>query len=344
MFAVPFVFSQAGFVAGVFYLIVFAFVFTIVHQMYAEIIQGTPGRHRFVGYAEIYLGRWGVWASMATTALGLMLVLTVYMALASTFIPLIAPALSGAKAAYLFWAAGSAAVVASLFRLAKADVLVTGVMVFIVLYLFVLGLPASANIEIPIFDRANLFLPYGVVLFSLAGRAAISSLFAYAKRTRTPTAQLFRAISLGTGIPAALYLLFAFAVLWLSGGEVTPDALTGLALLPRETLALLGVLGVVALFTSYFFLGLEVRDILRLDFRWREGAALLAVLIAPLLFYVMGLRNFIELVGIVGGVFLAGESAMVALMHSKMKGGTRYALFFILVFLGGALYELAGIV
>lgn len=344
MFAVPFAFARAGFVVGAGYLIVFTLVFALVHRMYAEIVIGTPGKHRFVGYAEIYLGGAGRWASMCTTAIGLTLVLTVYMALASVFTPLIFPGISVGLAAYLFWAAGSVAILASLGRLANAEFVATGAIVFIVLYLFVLGLPSGAGVPIPLLETSDILLPYGIVLFALSGRAAISSLFEYARKASVPSSRMFRAISLGTGTPAILYLIFAFAVFWLSKGNVSPDALTGLRALPYSTLALLGALGLFALFTSYFLLGLEVRDILRFDFRFHRGVALLAVLATPAALYALGLRNFIELVGVVGGVFLAAESAMVALMHSQLKGWSVYTLLLILIFIGGALYELAGIV
>ncbi|MBI2506688.1 MAG: hypothetical protein HYW00_00930, partial [Candidatus Colwellbacteria bacterium] len=60
-----------------------------------------------------------------------------------------------------------------------------------------------------------------------------------------------------------------------------------------------------------------------------------------LLLYLVGFKNFIELVTIIGGVFLAIESIMVILMHHKLRGRRhRGELILIVVFILGALYEI----
>ncbi len=340
IFALPFVFSEAGFLIGGAYLLFFTCVFVAIHRMYADVILGTSGEHRFVGYAEIYLGRIGFLISIFTTAVGLLLILIVYIALAEEFLGLIVPWFNNSSGAYLFWALGSLAVVLSIRRLERLEVAVTAAIGAIVLLLFAIGAVRGGGDMLPLFNASSSFLPYGVILFALAGRAAISPICAYAKDNSLSRRQLKGAVTLGTVLPAIFYILFVFAIVWLSIDAVTPDALSGLTALPYWILSLLGIFGIFALWTSFFFMGLEVRDILRFDFRFPYGLSLLLVVFTPIILYASGLSNFIWLIGIVGGVFLAMESALVVFMYSRKRGWSAWRIILVAVFVIGALYEL----
>ena len=340
MFALPFVFSEAGFAVGASYLAIFAVVFTVIHLMYADVILNTPGQHRFVGYAEIYLKKWGFWGSVFTTAIGFILVLTAYIVLARGFLELIYPAFTSSQALYLFWGVGSLGVMVSLRRLERLEFVVSLAIGVIILTLFGFGAVNGGSAP-PLFNAPNLFVPYGIVLFSLGGRAAISSLWSYYKRRKIPTARIKQSIVLGTITPAFLYIIFALAVFWLSGGNVSADALSGLILLPQHILVAVGALGVLALWTSYLFLGIEVRDIFRYDFRLGLYPALAAVTFLPIALYLAGMSNFIQIIGIVGGVFGALESIMVILMYKRINGGWGFlGKALVLVFALGIFYQL----
>ncbi|MBI2010884.1 MAG: hypothetical protein HYS89_01465 [Candidatus Colwellbacteria bacterium] len=201
MFALPYVFLKAGFLLGLFYLAVFAAVFSAIHLMYLRVINETEGRHRFVGYARIYLGDFGFWLAVLTTVIGLTLVLVAYLILGVDFLKIAIPSLSSSLALYLFWFTGVAAVVFSLKRLANFEFLVAVAMVAIILILFGFSLKAP-SLTLSRFNPTDFFLPYGVVLFSLAGRAAISSLRDYWQGRALPKKGLRRAVVLGTLIPA----------------------------------------------------------------------------------------------------------------------------------------------
>ncbi|MEK7146686.1 MAG: aromatic amino acid transport family protein, partial [Patescibacteria group bacterium] len=107
IFALPFIFSKVGFLAGIFYLTVFTAVFIAIHLMYAEIITKTKGdEHRFAGYAKIYFGKAGYYAAILMTVVGMFFVLTIYLALSVSFLPSVGlPA--GAVGLILFWVASS---------------------------------------------------------------------------------------------------------------------------------------------------------------------------------------------------------------------------------------------
>ena len=341
MFALPYLFNASGIAVGVFYLIAAAFIFTLVHLRYADLIEHTSGRHRFAGYARLYLGRAGFWLGAIVTGLGLTLVLTAYLSLGPVFLRLLIPALGDSLNLYLFWGVGAAAILVSLNRLKNVEFLATLGMFIIILILFGFGLSKGDVEDLPPFNPALIFLPYGAVLFALYGRPAISSLKNYFEENNLSPHNLKKAIILGTALPAAFYLLFALGIIWLSPAGVTPDSLSGLLLAPHGIVVLIGLLGIFAILTSYFLLGLEIRDIFRYDFKLPSYLAVFITIFSPLVLYLAGLRNFIELVTVIGGVFLALESIMVILMHHKLRGRVHKGeLTLIIVFILGGLYEI----
>lgn len=342
MFALPYLFHASGILTGIFYLVAATFIFTVVHLRYSEVISRTPGKHRFAGYAELYLGKGGFWAGAIIAGIGLSLVLTAYLALGPVFLRLLIPTISDSLNLYLFWGVGALAILISLNRLKNFEFFAVLGMLAIILTVFGFGLGERESLmPLPLFNPALIFLPYGAVLFALYGRPAISALKDYFEENHFPAANLRKAIILGTVIPAGFYLLLVLGVIWLSPVGPSPDALTGLISAPSWLTVLIGVLGMFAIWTSYFLLGMEVRDIFRYDFKIPFKAAVGLTLFLPLVLYLLGLRNFIELVTIVGGVFLALESIMVILMHHKLKGRSHKGeLVLIAIFILGGLYEI----
>ncbi len=341
MFALPYVFSKAGFVTGFFYLTLFAAVFGTVHLMYAEIILGTKGNHRFVGYAEIYLGTEAKLISVVTTLMGILFTLAIYIILSVSFVKLVFPTVPATTAALVFWSLGSAVIFFSVKRLAVLESVVTPALIGIVLLLFVFGLGAAGAVNLPSVssEPLKLLLPYGVVLFSLSGRAAISSVRDYYRKNKLDEGKIGKAITLGTVVPAVIYFIFAISVFWLSPNGVSPESISGLALIPPALLGLIGILGFVAIWDSYFFLCLEAKDIFVYDFHFPGTAAVGLALTLPLGLYFYGSDNLLGFMSLAGGIFLAIESVLVVLMRRKLRPIGIWGYFIVLVFLGGLIYE-----
>ena len=342
MFALPYVFVEAGFLAGFLYLVLGAAIFSTLHVMYAEVIESTSGKHRFVGYAEIYLGFTGKWASVVAVLLGMILTLTVYLILSASFIKLLAPDLSSTVSVLIFWALGSAVVLISLNRLANFEFAVTLAMVGIVAILFILGFTMAdlgALSSLPVLNLNQLLLPYGVVLFSLSGRAAISSVREYFSKRQLDGGKLKRAVIWGTITPAVVYALFVMAIVWLSPRGVSVDAVSGIQISFPGVMGLIGLLGFFVIWTSYFFLGIEARDILRYDFKIPPLIDSILIVFLPLILYFYSSQNLILFISIAGGIFLALESILVVLMRRSLRPIGIWGHFIILLLLGGIVYE-----
>lgn len=327
---------------GLFYLAIFTALLSTTHYLYSEVIRLTPDKHRFLGYAKIYLGKRGWTTAIFTTAVGILLSLTIFLILSSSFINLIFPSFPPFYASLIFWGLASMPLLFKVERLAMLESLAVGAIIVIAIIIFVIGIvhPIQPLSSIPLIGGWEfLFLPYGAIIFSMAGRSAISSLMEYSADEGIDTKTIKKAIILGTVIPAIVYVLFVFGIMSLSR-VVSSDAVSGLVYLPQPFLALLGILGVFSLWASFTTVSREIQGIFMYDFKTSHNISILVVVLVPLILFCLGLRDFILLVGIMGGIFLALEHTMVTLIWRKLTGRKPlWSYLAIALLVIGALYE-----
>ncbi len=321
IFALPYLFNKAGIATGLFYLIFFGVVFALVHLMYADIIVRTSENKRFSGYAKIYLGRFGYWSSIFMTIFGALLVLTIYLVLSVSFVKLILPAVSDIYAIFIFWLLGSLAIFFSINELAASDFLIFLAMAAMIFIIF--GFGFSGGLEkiktIPLFNFNNAFLPFGAVLFSMYGRSAIPTLLGYFRNNGQSPAKGKWPIIVGSIAPAFIYAIFVFGILGLSNG-VSQDAVSGLVKnLSPIILWILGILGIISLWSTYIVIGRDIKKSLEHDFNLPVIFSGLAVVVAPILFYVSGLKNFLQLVEFAGAIIIGLEGIFIVLMWLKAR-------------------------
>ncbi|MFH1346683.1 MAG: aromatic amino acid transport family protein [Spirochaetota bacterium] len=362
IFALPFVFEKAGTLTGLAYLAVFSLVFILIHLMYADIIAktdlsdgvsaNTESKHYFSGYAKIYFGKFGFWLTVFSSVFGLFLTLIAYLALSASFLNLIFPDSFNGLSIIIFWLLGSVAIFLGIRKISFLELFITSGVILVSILVFIFGIvDLEKIISIPVFNFKNIFFPYGIILFSFAGRVAIPTVINYFKKTNQPVSGAGKSIVLGTLIPALVYVLFVFGILGLSG-VVSEDAVSGLVGVASSfILALIGIFALVSLWDSYFIVGMDINNSLKYDLKFPKMLAGVAVIILPLLFYFFGLRRFLELASLIGGVFIAFEGALICLIWLKsLKRKTErvflkklspvFAYVLVLVFIGGLVYEL----
>lgn len=352
IFALPFVFNQAGTGLGILHLIIFGLALTALHLIYADIIARTKEDHRLAGYARSYLGNWAFGAAIIINVIGLILTLTIYLVLSVSFINLFAAGLASIYKILIFWFLGSLAIFLGINRLALSELLITAGIGAIILIIFIYGFVSPvSSVSIFSFNWGNLFLPYGVVLFALMGSTAIPSVVGYFRKNNLPAIKAKTPIILGTLAPVLIYTLFVFGVLKLSK-IVSDDSITGLiGQIPPALLWLLGILGAVSLWSSYIVFGRNVQKSLQYDMRFPPFSAALATIILPLLLYFLGLQNFLELVAIAGGVFISLEGVLTILIWLKARQQDSeikilknfpvvLAYLLLLIFAGGIIYTI----
>lgn len=356
MFALPYVFMKAGVLTGAFFLIFLGLAAVITHLMYADIVVRTPQNHRFVGYAKIYLGKAGFWLGFLINIVGALFGLTIYLILSASFIDLIGGTKEIGLPVYgkilIFWILGSVTFFININRLAFSEFLTFAFTAVVIFGIFAYGFFSAdfnpANIFL--FNADNFFLPYGLVLFSLAGATAVPTVLGYFRNNGKPSAMAKTPIIVGSLAPALIYLFFVFGVLFLSDA-VSEDSVSGLiGRLPPFILWVLGVLGAATLWSTYVVIGRNIKKTLEHDLSLGHYPAGLAVSFLPLLFYFSGFQNFLSLAKYIGGVFIGLEGILIILIWQKafktqtngLIGEIRpiivYGLLF--VFAGGIVYTL----
>ena len=345
VFALPYLTGQIGAVTGLFYLLAGTFVYYLLHRMYAAVVTTAPSEHQFFYLARTYFPPRA--ASLASfVILGeLLFVLVVYLALAPAFIRLIVP-LSPEASTLLFWCLGSLFIFARLSWQGVAEVLGTLFIAGIVGIVLVAG--DALPFTVPAFrppDLGLVFLPLGPLLFSFSGRPALHGVvevWRRAAREGKPFS-LARAIFAGTFIPALFYIVFIFAVLRLAP-SVTPEALDSLSTLPSWLLSVLGLMGLITLWTSYFMIGANVKDIVHLDLKFPAWAGAMVTLAVPLALSLSGFNTFLSALSFTGSIFLGLEGILVVLLWRRAFPAHRFrtaSLFIALIFALAVGYEIA---
>jgi len=90
--------------------------------------------------------------------------------------------------------------------------------------------------------------------------------------------------------------------------------LSGLVTLPFYAKTILAIVGFFTLWTSYIMLTNNTRDILLYDMRFPKVIAFGVPILIPLFLLFLGLDDFMEVVEIAGGIFVALEGLFMVWM------------------------------
>lgn len=345
VFSLPYIFSRLGLGAGIFYLFFFTLIYFSIHWMYVQLLKIENNQHQFFYLARKYLSSFLAKIASFIILGELIFALLAYLVLASVFNQIMFDG-SLLVSLLVFWFLSSIFIFIRLKWLALADFAAIICILAIIGIVFAIG--AGRDWRTPWFqklDLTTLFLPFGPLLFSLAGRPALHKVIEVYRRAREVNKDfsLSAVTGLGTAFPAVIYLFFVISVLRLNP-SVLPETLNSLNFLSPAILILLCLMGLIAIWTSYFMIGANVKDILVLDLkqnRWFSGGL---VLFLPLLLYFIGFKEFLTIISFAGGVFLALESVFVVKMWQKAFPNhflNRFRWFFYLIFGLAIIYEIS---
>ncbi len=320
VFGLPYAFAQSGFIIGFGWLIVLGFLMIVLQLMFAEMAMETEGKDRLVGYVRRYAGPKFGWA--ATVAfLGVMWGAQIaYMIVGGEFLfQLLSPFFGGTPFAYAFVIAAVAS--ALIFRGLRFAAKIETVVVCILLFLFSICILASIpffNVEnIFTYDQSSAFLPYGVILFAISGLGVIPEIKdLLGSRDYRLLPQI---VAPAMGIIIILYALFSLAVVGVTGHETTPSALAGLSGVLGPGFGVVGsLLGSFTILSIFMMVGIENTNMLRSDFRLPTRTAWAAASFIPVLFFLLGVRQFIDVIGFVGSVFSGALGVFLVVAYYRM--------------------------
>lgn len=319
IFGVPFAIAQIGLPLAIIFFVVLTGVQLLQHLFLTEVAIASPDQERLPGLVGEHLG-------IRRKALATFVILASYWAAMLAYIILggkflwilFGGTLGGSQLVYqIVWAIVAAIVIAfRLSTIARIDFFVTIALVIAFVVVSVRGL-AWVNIgNFAVSPPGNLFLPYGVILFSLAGLPAIldmEDLLGGDKKVYR------RAVIVGTLVAAALTIAFGIVVYGVTGVNTSEDAMSGLAsLIGRPGLAMLSLIGFFAVATSFFPMGLNVREMFEYDYRMSRSWAWFVAMAVPVALFLFLGTNFIAVISFSGAVFGAITAVLIALMYRKV--------------------------
>ncbi|MDA1038341.1 MAG: hypothetical protein O2877_01475 [bacterium] len=321
VFGLPYAFSKAGFAVGFLYLVVLTGVILLLQLLSAEITIQTPGRKRLTALAGEYLGSYGRWI---TTLLFFGLtwgVLISYIILGGSFLTtLLQPVFGGSFFVYglIFIIVEAALVALPLRKAARFQLLVGGTLLILFSVLILSGLPQVDIGNLFTITTEHKFLPYGVVLFSLAGLGVMPEMHdIFGKKYEY---RLSKAVIHGYMILFVLYLLFALAVVGVTGAGTTEDAFIGYATTLGPFVGTLGSLvGLVTIGSIFMMMGEQMKDTFLFDFSLGKFPSWFLTLIVPVALFLFGVRDFITVISFTGAVFSALLACMILLIYERMR-------------------------
>lgn len=320
MFAIPFSFSQAGFWLGVIELCVLAGIITLIHWLYGFIVIHTKEQHRLPGYVWLILGKRAGILAHGSAVFGITGTLLAYVLLGGIFLHgLFQPFMSGSSPAFwsiLFTAAGALITLFPLKKEALINGVLTGFLIVFIGMLIILLLPSVDTAYLKGFHISRSFVPYGILLFALSGGTVIPDVISYLKGNIRQTR---RVIIAGSLIPAALYFLFALALVGASGAQVSRDAIAGLAPFVGSNILMLGnAIGFLAVLTSYIVLNSSFQAFLTFDAHVARRLAWAGGSFLPLFLFLLGFQNYISVISVVGATTVAIDAALVLAMYHML--------------------------
>lgn len=319
LFGLPYVFSRSGFLLGLLELVVLSVVMIVLFLMYAEITVQTEGKHRFVTYMQRYLGPVGKHVAAAAflfSMFGSLLAFTIVggQALAS---------LSGwseVASTFILLAVVALVIYHGIPFVSRLEVWIVAMILILYALLVLLSLTQfdAQNLLTPPANFSDAVLPYAVIIFALSGFGAIPEMHDILDREYR---RLPKVLVCGYLLIISLYVGFTLAILGAVGQSVSPSALSSLPLITSSPFVLFAgsILGIIAVFSVFSVTATELMATLRIDFRLPKPAAWGLTVGTPALLYGLGVRTFIDVLGIVGGIFAAVSGTLVVLAYERMK-------------------------
>lgn len=317
---IPYAVDKAGLLPGMALLAALTLTVLLRHLMIGEVALRTHGDHQIVGYYGIYLGKPIKYIMTVEFVVGLYGSLLAYLIGSGR---VLAAMLGGDSYWYsiLFFAVTSVMLFRGLTMVKHSEMILT-----VLLTVVVLGIALTARNhfyfpDLSAMDAGNMVLPYGVMMFALAGVTAIPEI---KREIHGIDRRRFRSILIaGSVIPAVIYAVFTIVTLGVTGNATTEIATVGLGEQLGPTMVLLGNLfALFAMSTSTLTVGLALRDMYRFDYGIRTPLAWAAAIIPPLILFFLGQRSFVHVINWLGGVMggIASIASIILFWRARTRG------------------------
>jgi len=317
--SIPYAVAQVGLKIGIIYIVFLGLLMMGLNLLVGYIAVRTSENFQLVGMAKKYLGRAGEWIMTIVLYLMMFGALVVYVIgegeiLSSLF--------GGTSLIWslLFFVVFGALIVVGLRGIKTVEFIMSILLLLVIFIIVYFNAPHVETINLIYGNLAHLLLPYGVVLFAFHGANTIPEAHLLLKHSN---GAFKKAIIIAGLITIGVYILFAFSVVGVTGAETTEIATIGLGEKVGSIMFLFGnIFAVLAMGSSFLMVGLSLKDSMLWDYKLPKLIANGLVLGIPLIIFLLGLRQFMMAIDIVGGVFVSLEMLFIILIYwrAKQKG------------------------
>ncbi len=346
LFSLPYITTVVGLPIMLGYLLFLGVISLLVHYFLAEICLKTPDYLRLPGFAKHHLGVKAQKIAYFSGVTGLLGAVLAYLILGGEFLTaLLQPTLGGENLYYTtaYFLISATFIYFGIKAISKVEFWGIIIFVLVLLVTFFRGF-GEITLENLLFVRAgefDFFLPYGAILFALGGLALIPEIEETLSKGKERNL-IFKIVPIGLIFSIIVSLFFIFVVLGISGENTTREALVGLEnSLGNGVTSLMLLFGLLVIFTSIITIGLTVKKILWYDLKLPEKASWAIACFVPFILFLVGVNDFIVVIGVVGATMIAIDAVLILMMYEKIKG-KRVKVFtypLIFVFLLGIIYE-----
>ena len=323
----PYVIARSGLLVGLILIVLWGLVMLLLNLMLGDIAVRTRQNFQLPGFAGKYLGNW------AKHLLGVIIIFSGFGALLAYIIgegQALSEIFGGTPFwwSVFFWSLGSFFIWQGLQTVKALDRVLSLTVIVLIVALSMFLLP-KLNIDYLQYSNiSNFFLPFGVILFALHATPAVAEAHALLPGSQK---RFKRAIIIGTLIPIATYVIFALSVVGYFGLNTTEVATIGLGRAFGPGLVIMSnMFAALAMGTCFMGMGLALKQTFVWDHKLSPHLAEFVVVIVPLLLFLFGFRSFVEVLDLVGGLFIGLESLLIVIIcyMARKKGdldGSRYA-------------------
>ncbi len=313
---IPYVIAKAGFLTGLFVIIVIGLSILFVNLALGEIILRTPGNHQLTGYASIYYGKTGKYILTFAMVFGIYGALTAYLIGEGTALSYI---FNGNITFFtlIFFAIASLILLFGLKAIEKSEVLFASVTLFLILIIVMVSFNFIIFDNLKTFDIKNVLIPYGVIFFAFLAIPAIPEMKEELIRNKK---LLKKAIVIGSLIPFLAYVLFALVVVGVSGDKTSEIATIGLGkFLGEKTLIIGNLFAIFSMAAAFLGLGFALMEMYHRDYKINKNLSWFLTCFVPLGLVMLGINNFIGTISLVGSLVAGIDGILIISMWLKAK-------------------------
>ncbi len=314
--SLPFAVAQVGLFVGLPYIALVGLLMMGINLLLGEIVIRTKKNMQLAGLARTYLGR---------GAEGIMVLLSYTLLFGALLIYIIGEGqtlstLFGGNAlnwSLAFFVGASTLVLLGMKMVKRIDIILLFILTFIISLIIAQGFVHIDPTALVYTNWQNIFLPYGVLVFAFHASTSVPE--AYEVVDKNPRI-LRKVIIASTFYNILIYSFFAIATVGVMGMGTTAIATIGLGeKIGQQVLVFGNVFAAVAMGLAFLNVASSLRDSLRWDFNFPPLVGAGIACLIPFLLFLAGVRQFIELIDVVGGVVMSIEMLLLLLIYWKIK-------------------------